>query len=81
MQEQSRTDKPPLVKICGRRGEAKGFAIRDFLYRCDIPFEWIELDSDEAARSVAKVQSLKDSRLPVCIFPDGSRLECPTVRQ
>ena len=81
MQEQSTADRPPLVKVCGRRGAAEGYAIRDFLYRCGIPFEWIELDSDEAARSVAKVQSLKDSRLPVCVFPDGSRLECPTIRQ
>ncbi|TCS32594.1 thioredoxin reductase (NADPH) [Paucimonas lemoignei] len=81
MQEQSEAGQSPLVKVCGRRGAAEGYAIRDFLYRCDIPFEWIELDSDEAARSVAKVQSLKDSRLPVCIFPDGSRLECPTIRQ
>jgi thioredoxin reductase (NADPH) len=81
MHEPSGGDRPPLLKVCGRRGAAEGYAIRDFLYRCDIPFEWIELDSDEAARSVAKVQSLKDSRLPVCIFPDGSRLECPTIRK
>jgi thioredoxin reductase (NADPH) len=81
MQKQSEVDRPPLVKVCGRRGAAEGYAIRDFLYRCDIPFEWIELDNDEAARSVANVQSLRDSRLPVCFFPDGSRLECPTIRQ
>jgi thioredoxin reductase (NADPH) len=72
---------PPLVKVYGRRGLAAGYAIRDFLYRCDIPFEWIELDGDEAARKLAGVQGLNDSRLPVCVFSDGSRLECPTVRQ
>jgi thioredoxin reductase (NADPH) len=27
------------------------------------------------------VQHLRDSRLPVCEFHDGTRLECPTVRQ
>ena len=81
MPEQSETDRPRLVKVCGRRGAAEGYAIRDFLYRCDIPFDWIELNSDEAARSVAKVQSLKDPRLPFCIFPDGTCLECPTIRQ
>jgi thioredoxin reductase (NADPH) len=81
MQEPSVANRPPLVKVYGRRGAAEGYAIRDFLYRCDIPFDWIELNSDEAARSVAKVQSLKDARLPVCIFPDGSCLECPTIRQ
>jgi thioredoxin reductase (NADPH) len=81
MQEQSVANRLPLVKVYGRRGAAEGYAIRDFLYRCDIPFEWIELTSDEAARSVAKVESAKDARLPVCIFPDGTRLECPTIRQ
>jgi thioredoxin reductase (NADPH) len=75
-------EKPaPLVKILGRRNSADAYAIRDFLHRCDIPFEWVELDNDQAARDRAGVQHLKDSRLPVCIFADGSRLECPTVRQ
>jgi thioredoxin reductase (NADPH) len=75
-------EKPaPLVKILGRRCTADGYAIRDFLYRCDIPFEWVELDSDQAARDKAGVQLLRDPRLPVCVFPDGARLECPTVRQ
>ena len=55
--------------------------IRDFLHRSDIPFEWVELKGDEEARSLAEVSGLNDSRLPVCTFPDGTRLECPTIRQ
>ena len=27
------------------------------------------------------VDNLQDSRLPVCVFSDGIRMECPTVRQ
>jgi thioredoxin reductase (NADPH) len=27
------------------------------------------------------MQHLSDSRLPVCVFHDGTRLECPTIRQ
>jgi len=27
------------------------------------------------------VDHLQDSRLPVCIFADGSRIECPNLRQ
>ena len=46
-----------------------------------MPFEWIELSSDEAAAAQAGVSGLNDSRLPVCLFPDGTRLECPTLRQ
>ncbi len=69
------------VKIYGTRGSSQAFSIRDFLSRSDVPFEWIELHSDEQARGLANVSSLKDSRLPVCEFPDGTRLECPTLRQ
>jgi thioredoxin reductase (NADPH) len=69
------------VKIFGTRGCAAAYAIRDFLYRSDVPFDWIDLISDQQARTEAKVLSVKDKRLPVCVFPDGTRLECPTVRQ
>jgi thioredoxin reductase (NADPH) len=70
-----------VVKIYGRMRSAEGYAIRDFLHRCDIPFEWVELNSDEEAVKLAHVQHLRDSRLPVCAFHDGTRLECPTIRQ
>src|SRR6202042_2012649 len=58
-----------------------GYMIRDFLHRCDISFEWVELSSDDDARARAGVNGLQDGRLPVCVLPDGPRLECPTIRQ
>src|SRR6266436_6249620 len=61
--------KTPLVKIYGRLGSAEAYRLRDFLHRCDVPFEWIPLESDAQAR------------LPVCEFPDGTRMESPTIRQ
>jgi len=70
-----------LVTILGPPGSALGYAIRDFLYRSDVPFEWVQLANDAQARADAGVEHLADSRLPVCLFADGSRLECPTVRQ
>jgi thioredoxin reductase (NADPH) len=69
------------IKIFGRTASCRGYLIRDFLHRSDVPFEWIELAGDEEARAQAGVADIHDSRLPVCIFPDGSRLECPTTRQ
>jgi thioredoxin reductase (NADPH) len=80
-QKSSQSPSPPLVKVYGPIGSAGAYLIRDFLHRCDIPFEWIRLDSDEDARRLAGVQGLNDSRLPVVIFSDGTRLDCPTVRQ
>jgi thioredoxin reductase (NADPH) len=70
-----------LVKIYGRLGNASAYAIRDFLHRCDVPFEWVPLDSDQDAREQADVEHLRDERLPVCVFPDGTRMEAPTIRQ
>lgn len=72
---------PALVKIYGRLGNASTYAIRDFLHRCDVPFEWVALDSDQQARDAADVEHLRDERLPVCVFPDGARMEAPTIRQ
>jgi thioredoxin reductase (NADPH) len=70
------------IKIYGARGCAAAYAIRDFLYRSDVPFEWIELTSDEQARNEAKAAALNDEiTLPLCVFPDGTRLERATVRQ
>jgi thioredoxin reductase (NADPH) len=69
------------IRILGRAASSLGYMIRDFLHRSDVPFEWVELTSDEDARSQAGVSHVRDNRLPVCVFPDGTRLECPTLRQ
>jgi thioredoxin reductase (NADPH) len=71
----------PAIKIYGTRGSASCYSIRDFLHRSDVPFEWIDLTSDQQARAEAEVAGLEDRRLPICEFPDGARIERATVRQ
>jgi thioredoxin reductase (NADPH) len=72
---------PPAVRLYGKRGSPQAYAIRDFLQRSDVPFEWVELANNEQASAELGLESVDDSRLPVCIFPDGTRMERPTVRQ
>ena len=67
--------------MLGKSGSLRGYMIRDFLHRSDMPYEWVELQNDEEARTKAGVSGLNDPRLPICIFPDGTRMECPTIRQ
>jgi len=55
--------------------------IRDFLHRSDLPYEWVELHTDEEAQRKAGVTGIADKRLPICVFDDGERLESPTLRQ
>jgi thioredoxin reductase (NADPH) len=69
------------LKLFAPRGSLAAYTIRDFLQRSDIPFEYVELKSDEQARREAGVDNLNDGRLPVCIFADGARLQNPTLRQ
>src|SRR5689334_16179487 len=40
------------VTVYGRTGSPQCYAIRDFLYRNDVPFEWVELHTDEEARAI-----------------------------
>lgn len=69
------------VRIYGKRGCPAAYAIRDYLQRSDIPFEWVELRDDEHARKELGVEDADDFRLPICILADGTRMERPTVRQ
>src|SRR5271167_2890774 len=68
------------VKLFGAKHSPTAYAIRDILQRSVVAFEWIELQSDQEARTLAQVENLRDRRLPICIFSDGARLECPTAR-
>jgi len=69
------------VQVFGVGGCQIAYAIRDFLKRSDVPFEWIELANDAQAVEQAHVSGLRDPRLPLCVFPDGTRLARPTLRQ
>src|SRR5580700_10443095 len=80
MTDELQASQSAALKIFGRSDSAKAYAIRDFLHRGDVPFEWVELHSEEQAREIG-VDSLTDASLPVCIFLDGTRMESPTIRQ
>jgi thioredoxin reductase (NADPH) len=66
------------LRLLGKTGSPHAHALRDFLHRSDIPFEWVEVESEEQARAAGL---RGEQTLPVCIFPDGTRLEKPSIRQ
>jgi thioredoxin reductase (NADPH) len=75
-----RQEQQPKLKLFGTAGSPAAYAIRDFLHRSDVPFEWVEIRTNEQARQIG-VDSTRDPRLPVCVFSDGTRMENPTIRQ
>jgi len=70
----------PVVTVYGRAGSAPCYAVRDFLYRNDVRFRWVELRTDEDAR-MHGLDGITDNHLPVCVFADQTRIERPTIQQ
>lgn len=59
------------IRVYSRAASAAGYEIRDFLSRSVVEFEWIEVADDAQAIRQLGMDGLDDSRLPVCILPDG----------
>jgi thioredoxin reductase (NADPH) len=69
------------LRLAGTTLSAASFHLRDFLAGNQIPYLYLDLDSDPSAREL--VASLPEgmSRLPVVFFPDGSFMVQPTTRE
>jgi thioredoxin reductase (NADPH) len=66
------------LRLFGKTGSPHAHALRDFLHRSDIPFDWVEVENEEQA----KAAGLRgEHTLPVCIFSDSTRLEKLSIRQ
>lgn len=68
------------LRLYGRRASARAYELRDFLSRSVVAFEWIELRDESHARRVG-LDGVDDPRLPLCVLPDGRRVEAATVRE
>ena len=78
--EWSARARPPYegVRIAGSQWSPQSYAVRDFLSRNQIPYQWIDIDQDAPTRELI-VSTIGDlSRLPVVFFPDGSYLIAPS---
>ena len=68
------------IVIYGRANSAEGYKIRDFLTRNCSDYDWVELNTDEEARKLPGISGLTDSRLPLCVLGQNSKLYCPSLR-
>jgi thioredoxin reductase (NADPH) len=63
----------PQVQLVGDRSSAAAYALRDFLTRNGLPYDWQEVDGTGGTGDPAD--------LPLCILPDGRRIARATVEQ
>src|SRR5919108_1092093 len=62
--------------IIGRGSTPGADAARHLLTRNEVPHRWVDLDRDPLA-PLLETESLSAGRLPLVLFPDGTRLEGP----
>ena len=67
----------PGVVLVGSRSSTDAYAIRDFLTRNGKVYDWVDVDGDGADHPA----HTPGTRLPLCVLPDGTRLEGATVAQ
>src|SRR5260370_36595392 len=71
----------PQVALVGRRVSSLGYELRDFLNRNGVPYDWVEIDDADRVRQLFAGGDVDLDRLPICVLPDGRRLDGATVEQ
>ena len=66
------------LRLVGLQWAAQSHEVRDFLARNGVPYRWMDLERDPAARALLDELGVGDDRLPVLVFPDGSCVADPT---
>ena len=67
------------LRVAGSKWSPHSYTVRDFLARNQIPYEWVDLDSDTPVRQLVDGITAGLPRLPVILFPDGSSLVEPSI--
>lgn len=72
--------KPPFegLRVVGVRWSAADHAVRDFLSRNRIPYQWLNPEQNADALALLKEKGIDDAKLPVVIFSDGTALVQPS---
>jgi len=71
---------PPYegIRVLGTLWSPDSHAMKDFLSRNQIPYQWLDVEKDEEGKRL--LEALNGSQtLPVAVFPDGEVLQNPTV--
>ena len=75
--------RPPFdgLRVAGTSLSSSSYAVKDFLSRNQVPYQWVDLQTDAATRELVLSMPEGMSRLPVLLFTDGTTMVQPTTRQ
>src|SRR5258705_13098831 len=69
------------VRLIGKAQSGEAFALRDFLQRSVVAFDWVELGRDERIDRELALSEDEARRFPIVQLPDGGRFYAPAVRE
>ena len=67
------------IRVAGTLWSARSHTVKDFLARCQIPYQWLDIEQDAEAKTLVDAINQGQHRLPVIFFPDGSHLIDPDI--
>jgi len=68
------------IRVAGTLWSASSHAVKDFLARNQIPYEWLDIEQNADARKLVEEVNKTTPGLPVVFFPDGQTLVDPDHR-
>jgi thioredoxin reductase (NADPH) len=80
LDEWSASYHPPFegIRVIGTRWSPRCYEVREFLARHQIPYQWVDVESDEAKKLLPSCNP-SECALPVVMMTDGAVLEDPTL--
>jgi thioredoxin reductase (NADPH) len=66
------------LRLAGARWSQGCYLTKEFLSRNNVPYQWLDVETDEPARDLVQKVAGDLTRLPVVLFEDGSHLVAPT---
>jgi thioredoxin reductase (NADPH) len=76
-----RTPEEAGLRLVGHQWSPRSHAIKDFLAGNLIPYRWLDVDRDAAARELLEGAGVASEELPSLFFEDGSLLRNPQPRE
>jgi thioredoxin reductase (NADPH) len=69
------------IRVLGHRWSPESHGTRDFLARNQVPYHWLDLESDPEAQQLDTLIGGDGHHYPMVIFADGSMLEQPSTAE
>lgn len=69
------------IRVAGTLWSLATHQIKDFLVRHQLPYEYLDVENNMAARALAEARNGGELKIPTVLFPDGTVLVEPTLQQ